>query len=217
MDIDGSSISGEIDQNLLLQFSCMNTTDREELVNQMQRLLGPSVNYNTANFFLDMSNWNLQAAICCYLDYMLPKLPSMSLKAAQTHETAIGPGTCFEQSWHIANTGTEAWPGSCRVIQAGGDPLGATPTFVPPLPPGVSTTVTMKLVAPTTQGTYRGYFHLVTDRGEQVGDTLWAEIIVESEMTMALVEQLAALPVPSSRLEDSITQTPSQDDQNQMC
>lgn len=61
MDIDGSSIqpqnSGDIDQNLLLQFSCMNTTDREELIGQMQKLFGSSVNYNTASFFLDMSNW----------------------------------------------------------------------------------------------------------------------------------------------------------------
>lgn len=218
MDVDGSSISGEIDQNLLLQFSCMNTTDREELINQMQKLLGPSLNHNTASFFLDMSNWNLQAAICCYLDYTLPqKLPSMSLKAAQTQDKAIGPGTCFEQSWNIANTGTESWPGSCRVIQAGGEPLGATPTYVPPLLPGHSTTITMKLVAPTSPGTHKSYFHLVTDKGEQVGDTLWAEIMVESEMTMALVEQLAALPVPSSRLDDSVNQMPSQDDQNQMC
>lgn len=29
-------------------------------------------------------------------------------------------------------------------------------------------------------------------------DTLWVEVNVEMEMTMALVEQLAALPVPSS-------------------
>lgn len=29
---------------------------------------------------------------------------------------------------------------------------------------------------------------------------------VESAMTMALVEQLAALPVPSSRMDDSVTQ-----------
>ncbi|KAI8440445.1 hypothetical protein MSG28_001745 [Choristoneura fumiferana] len=141
MDIDGSSMPnpqnvGEIDQNLLLQFSCMNTTDREELIGQMQRLLGPSLTHNTASFFLDMSN-------------------------------------CFEQNWNIANTGTEAWPGSCRLIQAGGEHL----------------------------------------------DTLWVEITVESEMTMALVEQLAALPVPSSRAEDNTTpnvsQMPPQDDQ--MC
>lgn len=39
-----------------------------------------------------------------------------------------------------------------------------------------------------------------------ISDTLWVEITVESEMTMALVEQLAALPVPSSRREDAVTQ-----------
>lgn len=75
----------------------------------------------------------------------------------------------FEQNWSIANTGTEAWPGSCRLIQAGGEPLGATPQYVPPLPPGHSTTVTMKLVAPSSPGTHRGYFHLVTDKGDQIG------------------------------------------------
>lgn len=93
--------------------------------------------------------------------------PTFTIVTYTFTQVSICPS--FEQNWNIANTGTEAWPGSCRVIQAGGHPLGATPTFVPPLPPGHSTTVTMKLVAPTTQGTYRGYFHLVTDRGEQVG------------------------------------------------
>ncbi|CAH2092205.1 unnamed protein product [Euphydryas editha] len=221
MDVDGSAgeISqnlGEIDQNLLLQFSCMNTTDREELISQMQRLLGPTLNYNTASFFLDMSNWNLQAAICCYLDYSLPpKLPSMSLKAAQNQESAVGPATYFEQNWSIANTGTEAWPGSCRLIQAGGEPLGAVPVYVPPLLPGHSTNVSMKLLAPNIAGVHRGYFHLVTDKGEQIGDTLWVEITVESEVTMALAEQMAALPVPSSRLDDTVPQVPPQDDQ--MC
>ncbi|KPJ00957.1 PREDICTED: uncharacterized protein C6orf106 homolog [Papilio xuthus] len=216
MDVDGSAISGEIDQNLLLQFSCMNTTDREELIGQMQRLLGPSLNYNTASFFLDMSNWNLQAAICCYLDYSLPpKLPSMSLKSAQNPETAVTPGSCFEQSWSIANTGAEAWPGSCRLIHAGGEHFGATPTYLPALPPGQSITVTMKLQAPTTPGIHRTYFHVVTDKGDQIGDTLWAEVTVESEMTLALAEQLAALPVPSSRLDEGMSQVPSQDDQ--MC
>lgn len=39
-----------------------------------------------------------------------------------------------------------------------------------------------------------------------ISDTLWVEITVESEMTMALVEQLAALPFPSNRLDESIPQ-----------
>ncbi|VVC91705.1 protein ILRUN [Leptidea sinapis] len=215
MDVDGSAFSGEIDQNLLLQFSCMNTTDRDEIINQMQRLLGPTLSNNTASFFLDMTNWNLQEAICCYLDYSLPpKTPSMSLKETQTQESAVTPGTCFEQCWSIANTGTEGWPGSCRLVQAGGECFSATPVYVPPLLPGHSTTISMKLVAPTKPGSFRGYFHLVNDKNEQIGDTLWVEIKVESEETMALVDQLAALPISSSILEEQ-AQVPQQDDQ--MC
>ncbi|XP_072941571.1 protein ILRUN [Epargyreus clarus] len=224
MDVDGSAISGEIDQNftgeidqnLLLQFSCMNTNDREELIGQMQRLLGPSLNYKTASFFLDMSNWNLQTAICCYLDSLPPKLPSMSLKAAQTQETTVVPGTRFEQTWSIANTGTEPWPSCCRVIQAGGEPLGSIPVYLPPLPPGHSTTVTMKLVAPSSPGNHRGYFHMVTNEGDQIGYTLLVDITVESEMTIALAEQLAALPISSNRLDESKSQMPSSQD-DQMC
>lgn len=48
-----------------------------------------------------------------------------------------------------------------------------------------------------------------------ITDTLWVEVTVESETTMALVQQLAALPVPSSRLEDTVG--PSQGPVNQVC
>lgn len=82
----------------------------------------------------------------------------------------------FEQNWNIANTGTEAWPGSCRLIQAGGEQLGAVPIYVPPLPPGHSTTVMLKLIAPSKPGTHRGYFHLVTDKGDQIGGKYFTKL-----------------------------------------
>lgn len=63
----------------------------------------------------------------------------------------------------------ETWPGSCRLIQAGGESFGATPVYLPPLPAGHSTTITLKLVAPSTPGTFKGFFHLVTEKGEQIG------------------------------------------------
>lgn len=52
MDVDN-----DIDQTLLQQFSCMGTTDRDELVKQMQILVGNNLNDTTASFFLDMNNW----------------------------------------------------------------------------------------------------------------------------------------------------------------
>lgn len=64
MDLDNiesntsdNSNNTDIEQSLLQQFSCMGTTDRDELVEQMRYLLGPELNYSTAVFFLDMNNW----------------------------------------------------------------------------------------------------------------------------------------------------------------
>ena len=55
MDVDNSQSEGsgviDIEQSLLQQFSCMGTTDKEELVQQLQKLLGSQLNYSTAAFF----------------------------------------------------------------------------------------------------------------------------------------------------------------------
>lgn len=62
MDIDKEteapgSNNIDIEQSLLQQFSCMGTTDKDELVQQLQKLLGSHLNHSTATFFLDMNNW----------------------------------------------------------------------------------------------------------------------------------------------------------------
>lgn len=49
--------SSDIEQMLLHEFSRMGTTDHDELVNQLQKVLGNQLNYTTARFFLDMNNW----------------------------------------------------------------------------------------------------------------------------------------------------------------
>ena len=53
---------------MLAQFGCMQTQDKEELVNQMLRLVGTNINYTTARFYLEMNQWNVQAAVCSYFD-----------------------------------------------------------------------------------------------------------------------------------------------------
>lgn len=52
MDVD------ELDQHLLHQFSCMGTTDKDDLVKQLQKVLvGNQLNETAAAFFLEMNNW----------------------------------------------------------------------------------------------------------------------------------------------------------------
>lgn len=57
METNTSNANMDVEQSLLQQFSCMGTTDHDELVQQLQKLLGPQLNYSTAVFFLDMNNW----------------------------------------------------------------------------------------------------------------------------------------------------------------
>lgn len=64
MDIDENSgqgpppsQGGDIDTSFLQQFSCLGTTDHDELIVQLQKVLGNQLNYTTARFFLDMNNW----------------------------------------------------------------------------------------------------------------------------------------------------------------
>lgn len=52
MDVDN-----EIDQTLLHQFSCMGTTDKDDLVKQLQAIVGYQINSGAAEFFLEMNNW----------------------------------------------------------------------------------------------------------------------------------------------------------------
>lgn len=62
---DGSGVGGvDIEQSLLQQFSCMGTTDREDLIKELQRVLGNHLNYATAAFFLDMNNWQVEINYC---------------------------------------------------------------------------------------------------------------------------------------------------------
>lgn len=52
-----SSQSSDIEHLLLQEFSRMGTTDHDELVGQLQKVLGNQLNYTTARFFLDMNDW----------------------------------------------------------------------------------------------------------------------------------------------------------------
>lgn len=98
MDVDFSDIGSgggnngndDITSELLQRFSCMNTTDRDVLIQQFKVLLGEKCTESNAEFWLDMNNWyvmnifniyndritnfpysirNLQAAVCSYFDF----------------------------------------------------------------------------------------------------------------------------------------------------
>lgn len=199
MDIDnstGGTGNGGIDieQSLLQQFSCMGTTDREELIKELQNVVGSNISYAAAAFFLDMNNWNLQAAICSYFDVENPsKLPSMSVlnDPVATEFENIEPNTTFQKTWHLYNNGSEPWPVGCYLQCAGGDRLGGEPMQVPVLQPGEGRNVTLEMKSPGVPGIYQSKWRLCTASGSYFGDPMWAIVTVVEQGTMDLTQRLS--------------------------
>lgn len=184
--------TGDVEQFLLHQFSRMGTTDHDELVNQLQKVLGNQLNYNTARFFLDMNNWNLQAAVGFYLDYYSGmKLPSMQIISDVTigEGEAITPNTPFVQSWSVRNNGEEAWPYGCYIKCSSNENLPVVP--VNPIEPGQCTVISVSLTSPSELGSYQTKWRLFTSNGSCFGDTMWSIVQVTESGTLALTQQLS--------------------------
>ncbi|XP_043478039.1 protein ILRUN [Leptopilina heterotoma] len=192
MDVDN-----ELDQNLLHQFSCLGTTDKDDLVKQLQRLLaGSHLNEATATFFLDMNNWNLQAAICSYLDYEVPnKLPCMSLLCDSTigEGESVPPNTKFRKSWRIQNSGTETWPEGICLHHTGGAVMGCTSVPVPALASKDDMELSVTLTSPNEVGLFQSKWRMMTTNGCYFGDVIWVIITVSESGTLAVTQLLHQL------------------------
>ncbi|CAH1107334.1 unnamed protein product [Psylliodes chrysocephalus] len=202
MDVDNaaseSPVTGngviDIEQSFLQQFSCMGTTDRDELIQQLQKLLGTQLNYSTAAFFLDMNNWNLQAAVCSYFDYENPNpLPQMKLVAdpfANENES-VEPNVRFKKTWHVSNSGNETWPTNCYAQCSDGHNLGGDRVPLPCLNPGEGFQLSVELEGPSVPGIYQSKWRLCTSKGSYFGDPMWVIVTVVEEGTIALTNQLS--------------------------
>nr|CAG4641173.1 EOG090X0CQ9 [Eulimnadia texana] len=184
----------ENDQNLLQQFSCMGTTDHDVLILQLRKLIGEDVNEATASFFLDMNNWNLQAAICSYFEYQSNyKLPSMTFIQDVTigEGESVPPNTDFKKCWRVANSGEERWPDGCQLIFTGGSKLSIVDRVpAPSLGPGEVSDLSVDMKSPEAAGIYQGKWRMMTSNGSYFGDTIWVIISVDEGGTLALTQQL---------------------------
>lgn len=62
---NGNGSDDIIAGQLLHQFSCMNTTDKDVLIIELKKLVGDAINNETAQFWLDMNNWSVLVIIYC--------------------------------------------------------------------------------------------------------------------------------------------------------
>jgi len=87
--------------------------------------------------------------------------------------TIESPGTTFTKTWTILNSGTCAWDSTWKLVFVSGDLMGGAMVFNFPQPvaPGQNVDVPIVFTAPTTEGTYTGYWKLESPWGLVFGDS----------------------------------------------
>lgn len=190
MDID-------LDPELMQKFSCMGTTDKDVLISEFQRLLGFQLNPAGCAFFLDMTNWNLQAAIGAYYDFESPSIntPSMSFVEDVTigEGESVPPDTQFTKTWRVQNTGAESWPPGVCLKYIGGDQFGhVSMVMVRSLDPQEISDVSVQMCSPTAPGMYQGQWRMCTATGLFYGDVIWVILSVEVGGLLGVTQQLSS-------------------------
>ncbi|CAK8679978.1 unnamed protein product [Clavelina lepadiformis] len=194
MDDTGGDM--DIDQCLIGKFSSMGTTDKDVLIGEFRKLLGFQLNSAGCEFFLDMTNWNLHAAIGAYYDFEMPtmKTPSMSFVRDITigEGEAVPPDTSFIKTWRIQNTGGEKWPIGCTLRFVNGDRMGSPEwVAVADLPPNETLDVSVKMISPATPGIYQGQWRIYTRNMIPFGDIIWVIISVEAGGLLGVTQQMS--------------------------
>jgi len=100
--------------------------------------------------------------------------------------TVFGPGTAFTKTWRLKNIGSCTWTTAYQLAFYSGEKMGGPDslTFPTSVAPGQTVNITVSLTAPTTAGTYRGYWMFKNASGALFGigannnKPWWVEIVV---------------------------------------
>ncbi len=72
----------------------------------------------------------------------------------------LAPGASFTKTWRLSNEGTCTWSGYMLVFESGDAMNGTSPQTIPTVPPGGDVDLSVNLTAPSTAGSYRGYWRI---------------------------------------------------------
>lgn len=74
--------------------------------------------------------------------------------------TVFTPGAAFTKTWRLQNVGTCTWSGYQLVFDSGDSMGGTSPTPIGTVSPNQQVDLTVNFTAPTTNGSYRGYWRI---------------------------------------------------------
>ena len=84
--------------------------------------------------------------------------------------TVVPAGTAFTKTWRLMNAGTCTWGAGYKLVFVSGDGLGGSATALSVIvAPGATIDASVLMTAPTTTGTYTGYWMLQNASGVRFG------------------------------------------------
>lgn len=105
--------------------------------------------------------------------------------------TIMTPGQTFTKTWRLKNIGSCAWNGFSLVFDSGDSMNGPATSAIPAVGVGQEVDVSVNLTAPSTPGTYRGYWRVNTNSGVLVpiaggsqGRSFYVEIKTQNPTTL---------------------------------
>lgn len=117
--------------------------------------------------------------------------------------TTLAPGESFTKTWSMQNIGTCDWTTSYSVVSYSGNSMSGSATALSDsVSSGGSIDVSVELVAPSTAGTYTGYWRLQNASGVSFGEAVYVQIVVSGS---------TATPTPTATTDgdESYTSTPT--------
>jgi len=99
--------------------------------------------------------------------------------------TALRPGERFTKTWKIENIGTTTWGTNYFIRYLDGQPIMCDEEdlfifITNSVEPNNQVTLSVRMTAPDTVGTYKNFFIMANDEGQIFGDTLSVKIVVDS-------------------------------------
>lgn len=93
--------------------------------------------------------------------------------------SVIQPGTAFQKTWQMQNTGSCIWINSYGIANIGGGSFGApSPSSIPNTAPGQTVNISVNMVAPQQPGSYRSVWQLRASNGALFGPQVDAAFTV---------------------------------------
>ena len=93
--------------------------------------------------------------------------------------TVLTPDSTFTKTWGLQNAGTCTWSTSYSIVFYSGSAMsGVTTALSDSVSPGASDSISVDLTAPSTAGTYTGYWRLQNASGTSFGEAVYVQIVV---------------------------------------